>query len=431
MSVCITTTCCSAINGSCLMLQCQWICHIVCWCSSRALPMSRCRVLQCNKWVESSVAVPMNASCRVCWYVCAYIDICIYMEIYVSAAQWSTRPMDAANECVMSCVLICICIFIMYQCHCVENTPDGRCQCMRHVACVDIYMCTYVYLYQCRSVEYTPDGRWQCMRHVACFDIHMCTYVYMEQCCWVLYTRPMNAATECVMSHVLIYIYMYTYMYQCRSVEYTPDGRWLITASFDGTIAYVVYTWIHIDLPTYMLWSIRISYIHTHIHTYKHTHMHMYICIHTKVLADDCFLWRHLWVNSWTCMNVYLRAYMHCYIRISCIHALKRTNIHTKIRTKIHTNKQTPRGLVTASFDGTIPYITFDCIHCSLPACRHRYDHIYDRYEYMSRACISCNPTCHVQRHVQSIVRVCIQICIHTCVHTHRHTCTWSYIHLE
>ncbi|KAJ1495486.1 hypothetical protein T484DRAFT_1762356, partial [Baffinella frigidus] len=27
--------------------------------------------------------------------------------------------------------------------------------------------------------------------------------------------------------------------HQCRSVEYTPDGRWLVTASFDGTVAVV------------------------------------------------------------------------------------------------------------------------------------------------------------------------------------------------
>lgn len=29
------------------------------------------------------------------------------------------------------------------------------------------------------------------------------------------------------------------HQHQCRSVEYTPDGRWLVTSSFDGTIAYV------------------------------------------------------------------------------------------------------------------------------------------------------------------------------------------------
>eukprot|EP00277_Geminigera_cryophila_P001048 CAMPEP_0179417156 /NCGR_PEP_ID=MMETSP0799-20121207/7209_1 /TAXON_ID=46947 /ORGANISM="Geminigera cryophila, Strain CCMP2564" /LENGTH=341 /DNA_ID=CAMNT_0021190131 /DNA_START=20 /DNA_END=1046 /DNA_ORIENTATION=+ len=32
---------------------------------------------------------------------------------------------------------------------------------------------------------------------------------------------------------------LHHHQHQCRSVEYTPDGRWLITASFDGTIAYV------------------------------------------------------------------------------------------------------------------------------------------------------------------------------------------------
>jgi len=29
------------------------------------------------------------------------------------------------------------------------------------------------------------------------------------------------------------------HQHQCRSVEYSPDGRWLVTASFDGTIAFV------------------------------------------------------------------------------------------------------------------------------------------------------------------------------------------------